>query len=213
MSQLITIRTQDGIVMAADSRITYSGDRAPYYLDSANKLFLTQSNVGISTCGNAGIDNKRIEFYIEDFIEENSQCNAEEIANKIIPYFKGLRNDLNTTFHVCDYSRCFRVYTKSEQVLDCNDTFNPCGIVWNGDNYVVSRLLNGYFCINNEGNPGDKGAYRQVPWEKFKIIDAIEFIKFAMETAIKMQRFHQEEHTIGGEIKILSISSKGAQWH
>lgn len=210
MSQLITIRTQEGIVMAADSRITYPG---PFYSDSSKKLFLTPSNVGISTCGNAVINGKRIEFFIEDFIKENAQCNAEEIANKIIPYFKALRDDLNSTFHVCDYSQSFRIYTKSEEIYDCKATFNPNGAIWNGDNYILNRLINRYYWIDNEGNPGGKASFRQVPWEKFKIDDAIEFIKFAMDTAISMQRFHQEEHTIGGEIKILSISVNGAKWH
>ena len=185
MSQLITICTQNGIVMAADSRISYYENDGAYYSDNTNKVFVTPNNVGISTCGNAGINGKRIEFIIEEFIAEHATCDAEEIANSLLPYFANLNPELDTTFHICgvidDEFLGYRVCTKTGKISNCNNFFRPCGIIWDGDNYVINRLLNCYFCFQSDGTPGNKEMYRQVPWERFVIEDAVEFIKFMME--------------------------------
>lgn len=216
MSQLITICTQNGIVMAADSRISYYKNDGAYYSDNANKVFVTPNNVGISTCGNAEIDGKRIEFFIKEFIAEHAACDADEIANNLLPYFAKLNPELDTTFHVCgvidDEIVGYRVYTKTSKIFPCNKTFKHCGIIWNGDNYVINRLLNCYFCSQSDETPGNKEMYRHVPWERFVIEDAVEFIKFMMDTSIKMQKFHQTKPTIGGPIRILAITKTGAKW-
>lgn len=217
MSLLITICTQNGLVIAADSRISYFENGGSYYSDNAQKVFLTPNNVGISTCGSAGINNKRIEFAIQQFIEEHALCDAEEIANAIIPYFKKLNPALDTTFHICgminDEFVGYRSYTKTEEVFDCKNFFNSCGIIWNGDNYVLNRLLNTYFHVQSDGNPGEREMYRQIPWQHFVVEDAVEFVKFAMETSIRMQRFHETKPTIGGPIRILAITKNGGRWY
>lgn len=216
MSLLITTCTQNGIVMAADSRISYYENDGAYYSDNANKVFVTPNNVGISTCGNADIDGKRIEFFIKEFIAEHAACDADEIANNLLPYFAKLNPELDTTFHVCGMINedflGYRVRTRTGKIFNCNNFFSPCGIIWDGDTYVIDRLLNNYFNTKSDGTPGSKEMYRQVPWERFVNEDAVEFIKFMMETSIKMQKFHQTKPTIGGPIRILAITKTGAKW-
>lgn len=49
MSIIITITTYDGIVMAADSRMTYEdeNENVNKYVDDSRNLFLTYEKVGI----------------------------------------------------------------------------------------------------------------------------------------------------------------------
>lgn len=213
MSQIITLYVQEAIVMAADSRITRHGE-APFYSDTSQKIYLTDGGVGISTCGDAIIDSKRIQFHIEDFIKENKYSNAEDIADTITPWFKNRRSDLDTTFHVAGFidgeKRVFRVNTKEWTVSRCDNEYG--GLIWNGDNYVLNRLIKDFFFRRDNGSVGEQCAYRAIPWGSFLAQDAIAFTRFAMETAIRMQDFHQMEHTIGGPIDILVITKDGEEW-
>ena len=215
MSLLITICTYEGIVMSADSRTNYF-NAGSFYTDYSRKLFVTSNNVGISTCGDAEVNGRPIQLCIEDFIVQNACCDAKAVANNILAYFRKLDSELNITFHVCGYidgTFCgYRVYTKEEKVLSCSRFFNPCGAVWDGDSYAINRLLNNYYCVGDDGTPGSREAFRQVPWRMFHVEDAVEFVSFMMETAVKMQKFHETNPTIGGPIRILVITRNGARW-
>lgn len=81
MSLIIALYLGEGIVMASDSRTTYNTtttnpngsiicDHGIHSSDSTYKTFLTNRGVGISTCGQASINNKPIAGYIEDLINE-----------------------------------------------------------------------------------------------------------------------------------------------
>lgn len=76
MSLIIALHLGEGIVMASDSRTTFSTtihkqdgtivqNNGVHYSDSSYKTFLTPKGVGISTCGQASINNKPIAGYIE----------------------------------------------------------------------------------------------------------------------------------------------------
>ena len=84
MSLIITIHTNEGILMASDSRTTFNKqDFSPlpdgkgaiitdwqgiHYSDTTYKTFLAPNNVGISTCGAAAINGIPVTGYIEDFL-------------------------------------------------------------------------------------------------------------------------------------------------
>ena len=80
MSLIITVYVREGIVMAADSRLTLNFPRtAPNgqtnilsitSSDSAKKLFLSPNDIGIATCGPADIGGVPIAGFIESFIVE-----------------------------------------------------------------------------------------------------------------------------------------------
>jgi len=212
MSQIITLDVQEAIVMAADSRITCHGN-APFYSDTSQKVFLTDGGVGISTCGDASILFRRIQFYIEDFIKENKYSDAEEIAGRILPWFKSRSENLDTVFHVCGFvdgqKRVYRAITEDGTVTRCEHPNG--GLIWNGDNYVLNRLIKRFFVRHDDGSIGES-SFRQVPWSEFVAQDAVDFARFAIETAIRMQDFHHREHTIGGPIDILVITRDGEKW-
>ena len=83
MSFIITVYTHEGIIMASDSRITYTtyepnpngkGALKNYGIQSTDttyKTFICNSTIGLSTSGASSIKNKPISIYIEDFIAKH----------------------------------------------------------------------------------------------------------------------------------------------
>ncbi len=82
MSLIIAIHVSDGLVMASDSRITYSTTSTTsegnistevgvHITDTTPKTFVSPNRVGISYCGDSTIKNKPITGFVESFIEEH----------------------------------------------------------------------------------------------------------------------------------------------
>lgn len=81
MSFIIAVHVKEGMVLAGDSRTTYtqtakSGDVTTIKIgthttDTTNKVFLCPNNIGIATCGDASLDGVPITGYIESFIREH----------------------------------------------------------------------------------------------------------------------------------------------
>src|SRR5260370_15217136 len=132
MSFVITIKTGEGIVMAADSRLTLTLDdpSAPTPItpppsaggspiptaaprnkvsvpqsDAQQKLFLVQNRVGISTFGNASIGTLHISGFIESFILTlKKDVSPQEVSEELLTYFKNIDPSLATSFHVAGYN-------------------------------------------------------------------------------------------------------------
>lgn len=118
------IYVPEGIVMAADSRLTrtkptknsivsppseslqktvYIYETTYTLSDNTQKVFLIKKvNVGVSFCGNAFIDGMTVADFIRRFeIEKVSPTDtAEEVARKLSEYYKGS----GTHFFVCGYN-------------------------------------------------------------------------------------------------------------
>ena len=97
MSLIITVYTNEGVVMAADSRLTLNTKvgEAPNekllsfdFSNSTNKLFCTKNGVGISTCGDAGIQGKPIAGFIDQFIIQNNNVHVGDVARNLLIYTK-----------------------------------------------------------------------------------------------------------------------------
>lgn len=85
MSFIITVYTSEGIVMASDSRSTYNFTKqlgngnfetlcGAQITDTTYKTFQCNEHIGISTCGDASINQTPIAGYIENsFMKESMQ--------------------------------------------------------------------------------------------------------------------------------------------
>src|SRR5450830_1317140 len=83
MSLIATLFVREGIVMAADSRLTINtheqqGDSSIVHLavgqsDSTYKVFLAPHDIGISTCGDADIQDVPIAGNVDSFIAASLQ--------------------------------------------------------------------------------------------------------------------------------------------
>jgi hypothetical protein len=116
MSLIVTVFVREGIVMAADSRLTLDANTqqgnqqvvklAVGLKDSVRKCFLAPGAVGIATYGAADIGGVPITGYIESFIAERLSGNGhlvDAVPALLLDYFRQLPGPPATQFHVAGY--------------------------------------------------------------------------------------------------------------
>lgn len=228
MSLLITVYTNEGIVMASDSRITYTDTEKGsdgtavkrvgiQSTDSAYKTFLCNSRVGLSVCGDYTIHNMLIAGYIEEFIaaKVSESSTVEDIAQSVLNYFSAFSPASDTSFIIAGYNpnsserHVIRVYIGSKKMVVENARFP--GAVWNGDIETLQRV------INDVGLKRTDGTYADIPshcidFHFFTLQDAIDFARYAVDITIKTMRFQNCVKSVGGPIDILAIKPTGAFW-
>jgi 20S proteasome alpha/beta subunit len=224
LSFIITMYVREGIVMAADSRLTVNG--TIQQSDSNSKLFLAPGNIGISTCGQADIGGVPIAGYIESFINEklaDGSRDIEEVPGLLMDYFKALKSPPATIFHIAGYKvengrsvqRVFIVNIKTGQITR-NNLPDPGGnevqgATWGGETDVLVRLIQQLYIKDQKGNyqplPGS-----QILWGFFTLQDAIDYAVFAVRTTIDSIRFQTRPKTVGGPIDVLVIKPNEAFW-
>lgn len=229
MSLIVAIYTHEGIVLASDSRMTYTTTESKtdgsqvvregtHFTDTVYKTFLSDQGVGISSCGDADINGVPISLYIEQFLREHKDAGVETIKDEIIGYFKSLSQNIATEFFVAGYltetggkltQRLYRITTANEHI-ELVDTSKQ-GMIWGGQKNVMSRLLTTLYIKN------DDGTYIQhfenpVLWQFFTMQDAIDYARYAIQVTIETMRFQRIVKTVGGPIDILAITPDGGKW-
>ena len=215
MSIISVVYIPEGIIMAADSRLT----REKKYKDAdenniiekytisdnAQKIvLLNKCNVGIASCGNAYIDGKTIADYIRLFeindVDENDT--PESVADKLLTHgteFPG------TSFYVCGYSQdvpyvfYINSTTKRRSNIDSdgNIRFN---VSWGGETEALVKLIN--------AEPIMSRNEKLMPLK-----DGIDFAEFMVDMTIKYQRFSDCIKTCEGPIDVLVMTKDKAFWH
>ena len=234
MSFIITIYLKEGIVMASDSRTTFTTHEmipaqkdgelpttvrncGVHYSDTNYKTFVTLNNVGISTCGDASIHGQPITGYIESFIREFNSADVETIANSILEYFNKIEENLNSIFIVAGYKylkenqyvqKVFVVHTKDNSVHPV-DTSSQ-GAQWSGELDVLVRLIQP-LAQKQDVEYVDLPQY-DIPFNFFTLQDAIDFAEYATRTTIETMRFQKRVKTVGGPIDILVLKPDSHQW-
>ena len=225
MSLIITVYTNEGIVMAADSRLTLNvcvpqNDKLREisfdFSNSTHKVFCTKTNVGISTCGTADIQQKPIAGYIEAFTAKNGDTGVDDTAKKLLAYFRDLKSDLNTIFHVTGYTesrqqKVYYVHVAQNLIAQAN----PDGIQgakWDGETDVLTRMIKATWLSDDKGTPGQQLPVHPIPWEFFSLQDAVDFAVFAMSATIGAIRFQNRIKTVGGPIDILVVKPGERLW-
>lgn len=228
MSFIITVHTNEGIIMASDSRTTYSttltnqnGNNqvlvGTQITDTTYKTFLCNSRIGLSTCGDANINMIPITGYIEKFIAEkvSEDSSVVDVAESIKQYFSEINSQLNTNFIVAGYNKSesvpivYKVCTNQGSTEQIN-TSSP-GAIWDGEITTLSKLLTPLYSKNNTGD------FIQLPnnginFSFFTLQDAINFANYAVDVTIKTMAFENCVKTVGGPIDILAIKPDKAFW-
>lgn len=218
--------------MASDSRLslditkkTEKEDKQTTHIigigqaDSVYKTFLTTSNVGISTVGQADIDGIPISGYIESFISEklSDSSDVDDVADKILAYFRELNTDQKTSFLVAGYKSQNGVATQriwdiniskdARRLINKEPVPNAC---WNGEKDILTKLILPSFL--KEQDHYEPLPHHPVFWKYFTLQDAIDFAKYAIRTTIDTMRFQARAKTVGGPIDILVIKPNEAFW-
>ena len=239
MSLIITIHTNEGIIMASDSRTTFNkrdvnplpdgkgaiitNNQGVHYSDTTNKTFLTKNNIGISTCGTAAINGKPIAGYIEEFMNTKISGNEKvsDVAKMILEEFRGFSPVLDIIFHISGYEldekvlrqKFYRVFVAINKVVEIN--VESQGAAWNGETEILSRIINPYWTEVKKTDGTityEKHDAPPIPWNFFSLQDAIDFAKYAMNTTIETMRFQERLKTVNAPIDILAIKPSGAFW-
>lgn len=232
MTLIITAHVPEGIVMSADSRLTITNTRevegrtiveaAASQTDTSYKVFLAANGVGLSTFGAATIGSTPIAGFIEQFLENQVLANTppEAVPQLLVSHFKTLPQTPDTGFHVAAYvqvdgkpvQHVWRVFAASGSILPVAPGQSPCGILWNGEIDVMSRLFGGGLQqVASDGTVTSLSAFN-VPVEMFTIQDAVDFAVYAIRTTADSMRFQMRPKTVGGPIDVLLLRAKEARW-
>lgn len=231
MSFIITVYTNEGIVMASDSRTTYTSyTKLPdgtmqanvgvQTTDTVYKTFLCNNGIGISTCGDADIvsGDYRVPMagYIEKFILNSLENNdtIDKVSEKILNHFRQYKPIPNTTFVVAGYDpntvnqRVNNVYIGRNEISPVDTSKN--GVTWNGEMDVFQRLVMPVG-IKKEDVYLDLPNH-SVAFNLFTLQDAINFAEYAIDVTIKTMAFQERVKTVGGPIDILVIKPGKSFW-
>lgn len=216
MTIIATIYVSEGIVMAADSsRITTKPSKDnlgntihEIFVSSYNsqKIFLFDGfNIGISSFGIALPNGKLLPFTLEQFKNEylHKGDDINIIAQKLYDFINKEVSKYSLAFHLAGYSNnepFVYIIDPSRKKLDIvnhNDNSVIYGMAWGGQPDTMSRLIS---------NRND------IQYDIMSIVDAIEFVKFCLETTIKLDKFLYKPVSCGGPIDILLITPKEIKW-
>jgi hypothetical protein len=232
MSFVITVVTQEGIVMASDSRLTINNvrkvdgkdvfDSAVSQSDTSYKTFLTSGGIGISTFGAASVKGVPLSGYIDEFISEKTTATTpiEELPTLLTTYMKSLPELLDTGFHIAGYRKIedkktpfvSRVYSKNEKAINVVPSQQLRGTIWDGESDVMVRVLNPNIFIKTPDEKYDQLASFGIPFDMFTLQDAIDFSVYAVNATIDTMRFQLRYKTVGGPVDVLIIKPDQATW-
>jgi hypothetical protein len=213
MSLLVTVVVNDAIIMASDSRTTYCDSNGNVtYSDHANKTYLMDERIGISTCRNATVNGEVIEEHLKKFEMIYKNRALSRIPRLLQEYFLQLNNNCDIGFFVCGYENghphVYRVFTQGG--IEKCPTPGPVSY-WEGERDVPSRLFSTVFVRNGYGYI-PHGEY-QLKINEFSILDGVEYAKFIINTAKGAMKFQYTNQTIGGAIDVLVLKQNGSFWY
>ncbi len=231
MSFIVTVYVREGIVMTSDSRLTLNATQqlqqqqvvqlAVGQSDSNYKTFLATNKLGISTCGEASINNVPIGGYVESFINEHlpqGNYEVDQVPQELLSYFRNFTPIPNITFHVGGYKKVDNVY--QQHVWNVQIQQNTCqrindgtnqGVSRGGEGDILARIIKPTFSQDSQGNY-QPFSNHPIPYQFFTLQDAIDFSIYAIRTTIDTIRFQPRPKSVGGPIDVLVIKPEEVKW-
>lgn len=241
MSLIVTVWCPEGIVMASDSRLTYTttetqrdneGTRiersqlGTHFTDTAYKTFrFRNGRIGVSTCGDGKVGDKRVTQFVEELFNtfggenfgEGKEVTVEGMSKKLHEALKAVQASVSISFIVAGYDSkedwVPKVWKVSQDSISGGEE-KGFGATWDGQRNILSRLFTSLF-VKRET---DKGV-QYIPhtewpvlWDFFTLQDAVDFAEYAIRTTIETMRFQRCVKSVGGPIDILVLKPSGGQW-
>jgi hypothetical protein len=217
--------------MASDSRLTLNATRqegerqiiqmAVGQSDTNYKVFLTKSNVGLATYGQADINGVPLSGYIESFMNEHlNETNSEvdQVPQELLGYFRNLPSIPNTFFIVAGYKKVENIWEQQIWETKVADNLvirlNPQGgqgASWGGEGDVLASSVQQVSVQKPDGTYTPL-PHHQIQWGFFTLQDAIDYCIYAVKVTIDTMRFHPRTKTVGGSIDVLVIKPNEAKW-
>lgn len=197
MSVTTMIIAQDGIVAAADSRLTKLKDNT-LISDRINKLFLIHQNrYALCSTGTYALNKKNIPDFIHYFdhsvLEETDDLKTT--AKKLLAEMKKDKTASPPIFYLAGYE-ADQPYMY-EIIRDKGATRQNFSMIWGGKHEYIDKLMNNH----------------SIDFGLLFMHDAIELAELVINAEIKMEYFSNKTALCGGPIDILTITKSGGQWY
>lgn len=188
MSLIIFMETDEGLILAGDSRLSRKTD-PDWHRDDSDKIFNCKNKVGIAYHGEADINGEPMEKIIKDFIKTVDENDAiEQILEKMQKYIKAKGNP-ESKFYIFGYEnsvkKIFQFNVYDNTIDDMSDGVHGTG----GRDEIAWSVLQGRLDIHKTNE------------EAIQLVNQL--YQKTMETI----------DTVGGAIDILFISiNQGISW-
>jgi hypothetical protein len=233
MSFIITAITQEGIVMASDSRLTINNirdvngtqvtDVGVSQSDTNYKTFLTTGGSGISTFGTATVHGVPLSGYLDAFILEKTTptTSVEDIPGLLIAQMQSLPEVPDAGFsYRWLYSKGWeegvlcvsRVFSKTGQIDNVVPSQQPKGVIWDGEPDIMVRILNPNLFIRKPDGQFEPLPNFGIPFDMFTLQDAIDFAVYAVRATSDTMHFQLRYKTVGGPIDVLIVKPDHSEW-
>jgi hypothetical protein len=215
MTIVVGAASPDGIVLGADSRMTYTeGARHRIGSDAADKVFELGERFGMATYGAAFIGHQTINGLIDEFVATvaDERCrDIETFANALGEYFNdrfiaeyGGGEELqgwHVGFLVGGYQsgigHIWEVGVPGPVVLDTGVNTAERGVLWRGQTDVIVRLIKGFdrSALEQAGKELPDDVREDLELLEYILLhpatlqDAADMVHFLARTTIDMQRF------------------------
>jgi hypothetical protein len=204
MTIISSVFVPEGIVLAADSRLTgykkFDSMVERFVIsDNAQKIMLVRdSKVGVSFCGDAIIEDKTVSDFIRlfdinyveksDFVIDIAKKLEKELREKYARYaisfqIAGYDNDIPYVYDVQKGKITRNNYTEEQDLVHY-------GAKWDGQTDPISKLFQG----------------SSFNFDLMPLKDAIDFAEFIVESSSNYYRFIDGISTCGGAVDILVIT-------
>lgn len=231
MSIVLTFKVAEGVVLAADSRLTIrEGERVVLVSDSQEKIVQLTSQVGVLICGAGFLGGRSAVSWVESY-----RRTLDEIPKPVSELAQGLlefvpfADDTSTTFMVVGFSPGAKegfeaqiiklnIFANGEKhFFDASDAVS----FWDGEFEAVTRLLRGRSPIFSQvfADQGerlveaDRLAQVQVPYYALTLQEGVDWARFLLQAQIQYQRFSSETQTCGGPVDVVVMTPQGGwQW-
>jgi len=227
MSLIVTVYVPEGLVMAADSRLTLEFQLAQPQgpaknhsvpsSDSTHKVFLAPNRIGISTFGAAAVGTTPTGPLVEAFAAkelEPATKPPDEVADLLLSHFRTFAGPPATRFHVAGYKDTEQLVLEVDVAGNAVKRLNTSGpgAAWGGEADALSRLLSKVGSLDQAGHLVKELPSFGVAFQHFTLQDAVDFAVYAIRTTADTMRFQMRPQTVGGPIDTLVIRPNEAQW-
>ncbi len=235
MTIIVACKVSDGMVLAADSRVTIVADQAPVYVsDNDVKLLeIVGLPIGVLTCGTRSVRGRTIASWLEDFsrIRPRDTCKVIEVAEALALYLRQADSG-SITLLIAGFDpeaqsgADGRIFTVVIDVMAPPQVRDDSGFYYrlDGDFDAVTRLIEGrsyrYHQALREQGALDLAiaideagtAKTPIPLYAMSLQDGVELAEFWVKTQIAYQKFSSHLQTCGGAVDSAVLTPGRFRW-
>ena len=231
MSLVIAIKGPEGIVLAADTRVTISpgSDSREAYFDNSSKLLTIggpHKRVAALTYGAGSVSGRMISGLMSEFQQtiEDARLTTLEYAQEFSRFFTRWWSRGNNTSNfwfliggVDDKAPYGDLYSLMIPGGELSRHFpgSVFGIRWGGQTDIVNRIILGYDPKLASLLPDvDAASFEtSIPYALLSLQDCINLAIVLIKTTMTLQSLSLESRGVGGTIEVLVITPNGGvQW-